>query len=207
MSTTIQSLRNEFIRRQQASPSPPSSHFVPADAIAALIRFSSVKSVLEELRVSGHDVDWYTQYILTSAMKIFAILVYIGEVNEICRLLEEGFSDLSLPLCLNTDSTTSFPDGVQTVNGSVSTVSQWTLAARRDFQQCQWMFLSPFFDTVGQHMELDDHCVLPFIDEEVIRSEEGRTTILAVKIHRAHQRLCKPYGVCTSSYPLHRSPF
>jgi hypothetical protein len=200
MSTSIQSLKHKLIGRQQASPLSPRSYFIPADALASLIRSSSVKGVLEELQGNRRSVDGCTQQILASVMKVFAILVYTREANDIYHLLDAGVSDVALPLRpILSDHVASFSDGAQ--NGSIRSLPQWTATVGTNFFASRWIFLSPVFDTLGQHMELDDHCILPFIDEEVIRSEEGHRTILAVKIHRAHQFLYKPNGVYTIPIP------
>ena len=72
---------------------------------------------------------------------------------------------------------------------------EWKPKAVEDFKQDQWSVISPIFDTLGLHYELDDHTILPFIENKE-RPEQliagGYSDVRSVRIHPAHLKLFRP---------------
>jgi serine/threonine protein kinase len=152
--------------------------FIP---ITELKRLITVDRVSRELHV--HDPNILpieivnkAEIIVENATRLFALLILIGKEQDITSLIEEGIKDGDLPI-----------SGLRCKD--IQVFSQWKPKAVKDFKQDQWSVISPIFDKIGEHYELDDHTILPFIENKE-RPEQliagGYSDVRSVRIHPAH---------------------
>ncbi|KAF2267282.1 kinase-like protein [Lojkania enalia] len=194
--TMLQTLKNELRRHQyQTSFNTPFS-FVPIEEVSTMLNAAAIGSVLVELDQPSDTAANHAQYILTSALKLFTILLYIGQEQEILTIVPSAWSDACLPIFFgeSTDQEASNSN-----NPLQSSVSNWELEKRKDFETYQWLFLPARFIRLGQHLDLHDRCLLPFIQQRVIKEVSREKTIYAVKIHHQYQNM---YHSSEASTPI-----
>lgn len=153
-------------------------YFIPITELERLITFDSVSYELQSYypqAAAGLNAK-IADVIIRNGRTVFAILVLIREGPAVVDLLEE-ITDLDLPIS-------------RARCKILRTFSQWTAKAVEDFDRDQWSFISPIFDQVGLHYELNDHVVLPFIEDNERHGliSGGYSQVWSVRIHPAHQK-------------------
>lgn len=153
--------------------------FIPITELERLITFNRVFCELERYypQAAAELNAKIASLIVSRARTVFAILVLIGKGSAIMDLLEE-ITDLDLP--------------INRARCKVLKVfTLWTAKAIEDFDRDQWSFISPVFDQLGLHYELDDHVVLPFTEnnERHRLISGGYSDVWSVRIHPAHQKI------------------
>jgi serine/threonine protein kinase len=168
--------------------------FIP---ITELKRLITVDSVSQELRAHNPkilpiEMVNKAEIVVKNATRLFALLILIGKEQDITGLIEEGIKDDDLPI-----------SGLRCKD--IQVFSQWKPKAVKDFKQDQWSVISPVFDKIGEHYELDDHTILPFIEnkehpEQLIAG--GYSDVRSVRIHPAHLDLSWSTRVRVSQFNL-----
>jgi len=161
--------------------------FLPQSSLDELITIGNIDA---ELRYAGLS-SALSYDIYRNSRRVFAILSYMGMVGVIEWLYQEGFSDQYLPVDLASDGDhqhviSRSNDEHDEVLFSSFAQRPWDRVKRRDFFNKQWLVLSPVFATLGQELNLNDRCPLPFISVER-NVKRGHFSVLhRVKIHHAH---------------------
>jgi hypothetical protein len=152
--------------------------FIPITELRRLITVDRVSQELHAQNPETIPIEMVNkaEIIVQNATRLFALLILIGKEQYITSFIEEGIRDDDLPI-----------NGVRCKD--IQVFSQWKPKAVKDFKQDQWSVISPIFDTVGEHYELDDHTILPFIEnkecpEQLIAG--GYSDVRSVRIHAAH---------------------
>jgi hypothetical protein len=175
-------------------------HFLPDTSLTNLITETAVKSILQSTSL--------LEYIISNSRKVFAVLVFIGMVDEdvIQVFKKHNFNDGHLQIgydyakkavkCINEKSN-------YTVLGGFRECSRWNTVTTSAFCDAQWQFLAPVFAVEPKRIEypIYNETPLPF----VWRSEKptGKGTfglVYQARIHRAHLRLITREA-CPSTIP------
>jgi hypothetical protein len=185
-------------------------------------------NVREELKrveptMDEKQLGQYTERIYSEAKNVHAAILYAtrGECgDEITRLLDEGITDVDLPLA----RTYGQSDGVQSQTPwklgrkdhyncykpdhsscGIETISEWSDEYIQDLDRDQWALLAPVFEfDLGnvQRYEFHDWTIMPFIEDEENNTRRcgGYSEVWKVKLHEAHQRVVpiKNFRVRTS---------
>lgn len=133
------------------------------------------------------------------APKLFAILVGLrpGRFGKyITEFLKAAITDADLPFVRSDNTTKSVPFKLcskRTPRHPIECMTTWDQARVNDFGRDQWIMLAPVFvynDKI-EHYELDDNCVLPWIedDERTGAVEGGYGSVWKIAIHPSHQRI------------------
>ena len=202
--------------------------FLPIDKLDIIINEEEIRA---ELRLHEQDADmakkiWGTEGSksseLTTRRKIFAILVLVGQVPAINDFIKAGIYDNSLPFLFRAgtrDREGSYdvyrklkgPNGVTDEETKINFFEDWKDHYLYGFSTNQWQLLAPYFSLVSKdnkviHYNLDDQSVLPFIEDskanEPPAQHGGSADVRRVKIHPAHQNLCRivSRGLCALSF-------
>ena len=188
-------------------PKAQNRYFIPVDEFRRLI---TVDSVLHELQRCRNDVSkeelWgIAARVWEFAPRLFAILVCLSKGECIGNFLREELNDGDLPFVR--------VEGKETVPGRavsfkfrssrrsdkcIQCMEKWSRANMANFATNQWWMLAPIFkgskpeSKKVRHWELEDNCVLPFIEDQE-RSKEvnlgGQGRVWGIRIHPAHQGL------------------
>ncbi|KAL9066585.1 MAG: hypothetical protein Q9157_007100 [Trypethelium eluteriae] len=168
------SLENERVECPQTS----GMHFIPRKALDSLITKEVIKSAIRAGDASLEDfqIDRYAETAFHEAKRLFAILTYTKNPQEICRFLEEGITDSQLPFQRSKSEEhalqwvlelRSYNDQKKT---PIKSFEHWSRKAREKFCSAQWLMTSPVFKC-GRRYHFDDNVVLPFM---FARFEEKR---------------------------------
>lgn len=131
-----------------------------------------------------NDAGRHANAALPKSLTAFLILIYLGEEAAILSFLDAGWTDLCLPMISKTPSEFLPPE--------------LSLHLRANFETIQWSFLSPEFNRLGEHLDLDERAILPYLDmsETIIRRGIiGDVSILCTRIHPLYQTIYHPNGV------------
>jgi hypothetical protein len=184
-------------------PGSNEQFFLPADAQDRLIIASHVAAEFERLfpNLPFSERSRYVSRTCSSARKLFAILLGIEKGDSILDLLADGITDNDLPLLKYPKRTANAGHTApyftlrtrRRIDRPIQTIDRWNWRTSiRQFYSEQWWLKAPVFDTLGKHYELEDDCVLPFIeDEEINVNSGGYSDVWGVRIHPAHQKLFK----------------
>jgi hypothetical protein len=123
--------------------------------------------------------------------------------GEIYALLREGITDEDLPL--RREFFGEIDDKQWSLQGRtgklIKTLDGWTRRAREKFSDVQRLMTSPVFE-FGEHYELDDNIVLPFIsfraNERTLEFRGGGYSEVSIRyIHPSHHGFWEdsPLGV------------
>jgi hypothetical protein len=198
ISTLAEALRNA----RMESPAEQGLFWIPNNELERMITLEATKAELQRTLVyeNPRDCENMASSIVYQEKKLFAILVWLDRLACIQTLLDEGLTDEDLPLSRidttdNVHGSLSFNySQVRTCSGlPVKALRFWESHAIEEFLRIQWMFLAPVFNFGEEikHYDLDDNCVLPFIeDEEKTNAKSGGySDVWGVRIHPAHQNL------------------
>ncbi|KAI1125876.1 kinase-like domain-containing protein [Nemania abortiva] len=137
-----------------------------------------------------------------SRRKLFAIVVMLGEPENILSFIREGIWDEHLPL--RRDPTTrewerrDNSDRDKMLRVACFKDEMWSPSFQDLFEIYQWYFLPPFFDMGGvglRHYPLRHEVPLPFIEDEP-HAEGGFGQVRRVKVHRGHHNLASKDLIC-----------
>ncbi|KAI1124202.1 hypothetical protein F5Y10DRAFT_34090 [Nemania abortiva] len=132
--------------------------FVPVTSIHDLFTQEAVRFELSRREIDSRQLF---QYVLQKCPKIFLILVYIERVPLIKDLVNEDFTDASLPVTFK-ENDQGQVTVVSSKHVSSKTLSAWSYIEANDFYEAQWAFLAPVFSDDIFVYDLHDQCPLPF---------------------------------------------
>lgn len=171
-------------------PQPPlaSYSFIPASDIDEVLDIPSISEELQRVEYVSTEAEAFALEISLLARKTFTILVCIDLAKAIGPLLSEGVTDSDLPFI---SGPADSPDALVSKNGNRRWMSSssWGVQSRAAFLRKQWLVLSPIFGQLGEHLQLDDGCVLPFTAESPEEKDTGSSIMYVVRIHPSHLRI------------------
>ena len=181
-------------------PQPPlaSNSFIPASDIDEFLDIPSISEELQRVEYVSTDAEAFALEISLLARKTFTILVCIDLAKAIGRLLSEGVTDSDLPIM---SGPADSPDTLVSKNGNRRWMSSssWGVQSRAAFLRKQWLVMSPIFTQLGEHLELDDGCVLPFTAESPEEKETGSSIMYVVRVHPSHLRITSNMDTVSNS--------
>jgi hypothetical protein len=198
-------------------PRPRSNEqfFLPADAQDRLIIAPKVAEEFERLfpNLALGERSAYVSRTCSSARKLFAILLGIDKGESILDILSDGITDEDLPLVkhpkrsANASYTTPYFTlrAKRRIDRPIQTIDNWNWRTSiRQFYCEQWWLKAPVFDTLGKHYELEDDCVLPFVEdkEDINVNSGGYSDVWGVRIHPAHQKLFRSSNPQVRGVPI-----
>ncbi|KAH8651811.1 kinase-like domain-containing protein [Tricladium varicosporioides] len=202
---TLETLQDQLLNAQIEWPEGENKYFIPVDAIRKLV---TVHSILVELRRFETDISEpgrlvrLSGFILATAPRLFAILVYIGETRSVWKFLKDGLDDTDLPLIRSAKSSQEEPSNQFTLctstypNRSIASMETWSKKQIIAFDRDQWVMLAPVFKAPKEgkklrHYNLDKNQVMPFIEDLELTNQAagGFGSVWGVRIHPAHQFL------------------
>ncbi|KAI9162755.1 Cyclin-dependent kinase [Paramyrothecium foliicola] len=157
--------------------------FLPRGSIDKLV---TKVTIAQELQLA--TLDWHTAYldifatwVLTQAPRLFLIVLKCGLKAETARealrcFQHYGFTDALLPV----QGSPSLSDK------SHFHCSYWDDLTADRFTMNQWEYLAPVFEPARYHYNLQDGCVLPFIQQDPNRKEGAFSYVYKVVIHPEH---------------------
>lgn len=164
-------LRDILMKHSLESAFEKTRHeFVPEGVIETFITYEEIKSWLGIGSSALQDED-LMRFIFEDAKRMFAITVVAkpdARREAIEWLRSEGYNDQKLPI---------FPPPKK---------KKWTSGWRRDFCNCQWMFVAPVFDTTRSSHTFEEARILPFISMSVIAGEGAFGQVSRTVIHERH---------------------
>jgi hypothetical protein len=150
--------------------------FIPHQALKWAITLEQIRTELKDNGVEPTSLDEMANTIFSKAIKIFAILVLIGEPKLIARFLNNyGYFEEELDGRLPFDD----PD-LERLLGNSDSVNH--------FREKQWEFVAPVFSGGILPRTLREEVILPFIENEPI-GRGGFGDVFKIKIHPAHQTI------------------
>lgn len=142
--------------------------YVPELSLFRLITHDAVHAELKRGNVSRYLLDELTTTIITSARKVFSILVLVDNVGLVEDFMEDNWlQDHCLPLSL--DVLANFGD-----------------ATALKFRKWQWEFLSPKFNRTTIYKTIASSAVLPFLADEKF-GDGGFGTVYKISLDPDHQ--------------------
>lgn len=160
-------LVNIFVKNYQ------SKWYIPAQELEKLLDPDSVREAVVESKLVPYKQDEVIRTILQGGKKVFAVLVYIGDVSSFVRFIEQDHLQ-NQPL----DPKLPFTrPALYSILGQV----QGEL-----FHRHQWIVLAPFFRGDLSYRNFDEDTILPFIRNTKIGSG-AFGTIYDVVLDSRHQ--------------------
>jgi hypothetical protein len=194
-------------------PALSGNFFLPISDLEELMQPANVTAELERNFPELAEADLHNQCerIVHYAKRLFAVLVYSDKQDVILKLLGENVTDEDLPL-IRIERTESRGHSMQDLKVrrsrhaqcyerddcgcSIRTLEEWRMRSAAELCRTQWMVLAPVFKKeerpdVIPHIELNDACLLPFIEdrEKHDKMAGGYSEVWGVRIHPAHQKL------------------
>jgi hypothetical protein len=175
----------------------PFRYFIAVDDLRRLITVDSISAELARCNAEfgnherGQEI---MEKISQVAWKLFAILVYVEQGHRIIDFLDENIDDTDLPFVRSDETSTSVNFKLCSKKKSsqpIKCMLLWNQRLVNDFGRDQWCMLAPIFEYTDEieHYELDDNCVLPWIERsDRAINEGGYSTVCKVAIHPAHQQ-------------------
>lgn len=196
-------LRDELCDARIEWPEGSFRYFIAVDDLNQLITADSISAELRSVEFSSNEAPKeLVDKILKFAQNLFAILVCLERGDHIVEFLKEGIDDTDLPF-VRSDKTAKPGHfklcSKKTPDRPIRCMSDWDQTSINDFGRDQWLSLAPIFeyDDDIKHYELDDNCVLPWVedDERSDRAiESGFGSVWKIAIHPAHQRIHRTMG-------------
>jgi hypothetical protein len=121
---------------------------------------------------------------------VFAILLYINQVESIDKFYREGFDDKMLPVWKYGESFTMvYPPAegsaaVKAANVIAATLHQW-IPQTLFCNHAQWLFLAPTFRKGEFQYEFHPKALMPFLNKGESQSS-GFSDVTKWSIHRDH---------------------
>ncbi|KAJ8133057.1 hypothetical protein O1611_g564 [Lasiodiplodia mahajangana] len=174
--------------------------FVPNGALEELITFETITSTLATAGLSTREQVFLANVIVEKGRRIFAILVFINQVNDIKTLFNEGFTDEMLPVAYQDEDDTwqvkSYIPNSDNLNQEKIWVffQHWKKSTIFSFCERQWMFLSPVFTRQQFKYILHRDAILPFVSVKGQTKQSYFSMVFRVDVHPAHQRFAPTIG-------------
>ncbi|KAJ8131326.1 hypothetical protein O1611_g2302 [Lasiodiplodia mahajangana] len=182
-------LRDDLEKACLVDPNDRGRKYIPISKQRELITLDTVLEIMWaiDMPMNGDDEKSVARKILprppwpnstavgmdsTSRRKLFAIVVLIGQPENILSFIREGIWDRHLPFWKDPitrewkcrDSS----DGDRILRVPCFEDELWSPSSKSLFQMNQWLFLSPVFDMTGpklMHYPLSPKVCLPFIED------------------------------------------
>lgn len=185
--------------------------FLPDDAFRTLLSPEAVSAELkrhfpimsaQELQrlaaqITARDFQGWLPF--TGLLRTFAILVMLDQVDKIFDFLQEGVTDMALPVTairtMNNGMVSSTIDLRRRDNPDLQLrcFNGWSQTNLENFEKLQWRFLSPIFsDTAKKQdlVDLEEKTVLPYVESWENKKQDhykgGNSEVWKVKIHGSH---------------------
>ncbi|KAI0104031.1 hypothetical protein GGR51DRAFT_240507 [Nemania sp. FL0031] len=174
--------------------------FVPNGALEELITFETITSTLATAGLSAGEQLFFADIIVEKGRRIFAILVFINQVNDIKTLFNEGFTDEMLPVAYQDEDDTwkvkSYLPNSDNLNQEKIWVffQHWKKSTIFSFCERQWMFLSPVFIKEQFKYILHRDAILPFVSVKGQTKQSYFSMVFHVGVHATHQRFAPTIG-------------
>lgn len=187
--------------------------FLPVDTQDRLLTAEYIAAEFERLfpNLAPGERSNYVSRICGSVRKLFAILLGIDKGESITDFLADGITDKDLPLVKYPARTANSCYTLRTkrrIDSPIPAIEKWAWRYVRHFYREQWWLKAPVFDTLGKHYELEDDCVLPFVEDKEGNikniSSGGYSDVWGVRIHPAHQKVFKSTNPKVSASSLFR---
>jgi len=205
---SVQSLEDQLWDVRIEWPENESRYFIPADELCRLVTVDSILCELKRSRIKKSDEELLdiSKTIWKIAPRLFAILVCMGKGKCICSFINEGLEDNDLPFVRSEIKTEGHGAGSfklrskRALEVPIRCMEKWGRADITNFGRDQWWMLAPIFKESQKpkkkvrHYELEDNCVLPFIEDQERTGQAaagGYSSVWGVLIHPAHQHLYK----------------
>jgi hypothetical protein len=127
------------------------------------------------------------------------------QVDQILHFIKENLYDSDLPFLLSEGPRKGARQLKRKDNdGNLHEIylfAQWKTYELEAFDTFQWQLVAPYFHLSTQleakilHYSLENHVILPFIEDDEIRHSGGYGDVWRIKIHPAHHNFCKD-SVC-----------
>jgi hypothetical protein len=168
---------------------------VPVCTQTSLITESVVESAIRSAQPDITDVQLTDdrKKICQSGRRLFATLAYMRKEGEICRFVRNGVTDNDLPFRRKPDNGSHYVQWrLEGRDGKrIEALENWKIRHREKFSSAQRLMTSPVFKP-GQHYELDNSIILPFIGFTHEEGKElefrggGYSEVLIKCIHPSH---------------------
>ncbi|EKG19679.1 hypothetical protein MPH_03060 [Macrophomina phaseolina MS6] len=194
------SLQKELWMRRVENPRGQHTFYIPRNEKRALItRDTIIRQIqLRKPKLSPGVVAEYADAVETTALNLFATLASIGKGGDIVAFLNEGICDGHMPF----QRSEGFMFDLRGRDGKeIKSIRRWGHVEREAFDRQQWWMLAPFF-SLGQHHDLRDNEVLPFVpslqqqEEDRHQSTGAYSEVSTVRIHDKHHDF---WGACVSN--------
>ncbi|KAI1122380.1 hypothetical protein F5Y10DRAFT_254264 [Nemania abortiva] len=168
--------------------------FVPNGALEELITFETITSTLATAGLPDRELICLANVIVEKGRRIFAILVFINQLNEIGTFFNEGFTDDMLPVAYQAEGDSwkvrsYIPNSDDLDREKVWVFFQhWKKSTIFSFCERQWMFLSPVFSKEQFKYFLHRDAILPFVSAKGQTKQSYYSMVFHVEVHAAHQR-------------------
>ena len=204
MATTLQDqLEHALVRWPRGNE----QFFLPIDVQDRLLTASYIATEFDRLfeGLSPAEQQSYVSRICGSARKLFAILLVIDKGESIIAFLSDGVTDYDLPLVKHPTRAANSCYTLRAkrrIDSPIQAIERWAWRSVRHFYREQWGLKAPAFDTTCEHYELEDDCVLPFIEDKegnIGNLSGGYSDVWGVRIHPAHQKVFKSTNLMVSA--------
>jgi hypothetical protein len=195
-----QTLRYDLCNARREWPEGSFRYFIPVDEFNRIVTLDSISLELARCGVefaNEESLRNVAEELSKAAPKLFAILVYLKRGHYITKFLEEEIDDTHLPF-VRSDKTAKSGHfklcSKKSPDQPIKCMAGWDQARINDFGRDQWSMLAPIFEYRDEikHYELDDNCVLPWVEDEE-RSDRaiqgGYGSVWKIAIHPAHQKV------------------
>lgn len=181
--------------------------FIPDDVLNSIM---SPQSVSTELRrhfpiMPAEDLQQLTARITAKRLqgrilsagllRMFAVLVMSDKADRILDFLQEGVSDMTLPLAKVVVAGGLELRRKDAPGAQLGCFEGWSKADKETLEKLQWLVLVPMFSDIAKEQDvdflnLDDQTVLPYVESWENKKHDhykgGNSEVWKVKIHDAH---------------------
>ncbi|KAM3075309.1 hypothetical protein ACMFMG_007249 [Clarireedia jacksonii] len=185
-------LRQQLVDCRVKISDPHHTYIVP---VCEQDRLLSVAAVSDKILRSCADIDKeaafsHATHVVANAKKLYATLLLVMKDADIRQILEEGISDVDLPLTYDIPSENRMAS-FYTCNGKpVKSFEDWGEEVKENFNRQQWSLMAPVFEG-EKHRELNSMDLLPFLpleDSENIQKRGAYGKVYPVRIHPSHHK-------------------
>ena len=126
--------------------------------------------------------------VVEKAKKLFAVLAFIGHEHAISDLLSEGLTDEDLPILRQPTMTRLSVESRDSGSTTHKAFQSWKPQDFRHFENDQWLFLAPVFDSTGKHLKLTGECAFPFLSPSQRIRDSVNSEVVQCSVHPHHYR-------------------
>jgi hypothetical protein len=161
------------------------------------VTVDAISKELQEWGVSEEEANSSSEDILNSALRLFAILVYVRRGKLILDFRKEDIDDTHLPFSRSDKSSKARAYKLcsrRHPGEPIKCMERWDRDLVDEFGRDQWCMLAPVFEFHDgiKHYDLDDNCILPWAEDEERNGstiDGGHGSVCRIAIHPAHQRI------------------